>query len=362
MLKWDGLRIKRVVHDLGGVVVAALLIGMAPVQQGVEKRLAEPVPDCTTSRCHTPIRQHQHLHKPVAENQCKTCHEPKQGAAVFRAGPRHEFKRAGGKPDLCYACHDRVAVAPSAKGGPAKFIHQPVAMGVCVLCHDPHGADGANLLRIDVDRQLCVRCHRITFDQGDHVHPPVGDGACMACHDPHGSDQPKFLRAASPELCLDCHDGIEELLDSSTGTHGAITTGQSCIGCHNPHAGTYAGLLTKTYPKGPYFPYKEEGYTLCFDCHDQEMVEEEEDPDVTEFRNGDRNLHGLHVNRPGKGCTCGACHDPHAGGGPQHMADASRLGPQALLKQFTPSATGGTCLTKCHATWAYDRVKPIENQ
>lgn len=395
------------------------LVGTGPAATGVAQGptggtgAMRPL-TCTTSDCHAHVTERELVHEPVAVNRCDACHVPKRGATAFRPGARHEFKRAGDDPELCYACHDRL--------GNAHFVHEPVKMGVCILCHDPHGAEHASLLRVDIDRQLCARCHRVTVDQGLHVHPPVGDGACGACHDPHGSDQAKFLRAAPEALCLDCHDTIEEMLEDATVAHGPVTTGRSCLSCHdphasdaerlllrepmglclschdkrldsnggsirniaeyleghpdhhgpikdgnctachNPHGGAIRRLLTEAYPAGPYAPFDEETYALCFGCHDFEMVEEARDDEVTEFRNGDLNLHYVHVNRADKGCTCGVCHDPHAGSGPKHIADPMAFGVEARLTKYRATATGGSCVSSCHATLAYDRVQPVKHE
>ncbi len=397
-----------------GVLVAGGLVATGAAQGPMGGVPVVRTPTCTISGCHSQITQHERVHEPVSANRCDACHKPKQGATLFQAGPRHEFERAGDNPDLCYACHDRLAVE--------SFVHEPVKMGVCTLCHDPHGAGHAALLRVASDRRLCGQCHRETFDKGDHVHPPVSDGTCSACHDPHGSDHEKFLRAAPPELCLDCHDTIEELLDDATVTHDAVTTGRACLNCHdphvsgverlqvaepmglclschdkeldsdggkirniarylkanpnhhgpirdrnctachNPHGGTVYRLLTEAYPEGLYASYEEDRYALCLGCHDVEMVEEERDDEATDFRNGDLNLHYLHVNRQEQGTTCGACHDVHAGIGPKHMAYPTKIGGRAILTRYEASTTGGSCLSGCHQVKAYDRVNPVQNE
>ncbi len=136
----------------------------------------------------------------------------------------------------------------------------------------------------------------------------------------------------------------------------------NCSACHNPHGGAIYRLLTEAYPAGPYAPFDVESYALCFGCHDVEMVEEERDDEVTEFRNGDLNLHYVHVNREDKGCTCGTCHDAHAGTGPKHIADPMAFGQQAILTKYEATATGGSCLSSCHAMWAYDRIHPVKNE
>lgn len=403
-------------------LVAAELVLAGAAQEPAGGAVVGQAQNCAVSGCHSQTKLHARLHEPVATNRCDACHEPKRGATPFQSGPRHEFKRAGDNPELCYACHDRVAFTAVTEGGRYRFVHEPVKMGVCILCHDPHGSEHAGLLSVDTDRKLCARCHRVTFEKGDHVHPPVADGTCGACHNPHGSDHDKFLHAAPPELCLDCHDTIEELLDDATVAHDAVTTGRSCLSCHdphvsavesllagepmglclschnkelesddgkirniaqylevnpnhhgpirdnncsachNPHAGTVHRLLSKAYPVGPYAPFDEDTYALCFDCHEVEMVEEERDEEVTEFRNGDLNLHYLHVNRQEQGTTCGACHDVHAGRDAKHMAYPTKFGDQALLTSYEASTTGGSCQSGCHQVKAYDRVKPVRNE
>ena len=408
---------RHVICVMIGVLAGAGLVAAGAAQEpagGATVASAAGGPTCTMSGCHSQIRQHQHLHEPVATNRCDACHEPKKGATPFQAGVRHEFKRAADKPELCYACHDRLAQDA--------YVHQPVKMGVCVLCHDPHGAEHASFLRVDTDRKLCAQCHRVTFEQGDHVHPPVSDGVCGACHDPHGSDYKQFLVAAPPELCLDCHDTIEELLDDATVAHDPVTTGSSCLGCHdphasdverllvgesmalclschdkeldsedgkirnmaehleanpnhhgpvkdkncsachNPHGGTTYRLLTEAYPAEAYAPYDEDGYALCLGCHDVEMVEEERDEEATEFRNGDLNLHYVHVNREKQGTTCGACHDVHASDNAMHIVDPASFNAEGIQMAYKTSPTGGSCVTQCHAIWAYDRIQPVQNE
>ena len=350
---------------VGGLVAAGLVV-IAPAQPraGQPSAASAGGATCATSGCHLRVTQHQQVHQPVAEHQCEVCHVPKERSTPLQAGVRHEFRRAGDDPEVCYACHDRL--------GEDDFVHEPVKMGVCILCHDPHGAERASLLRVDTDRQMCELCHRETFDRGDYIHGPVSTGTCLACHDPHGSKHQKFLAAEPMGLCLSCHDkeldsddgtirNIAAYLASNPNHHGPIKD-RNCVACHNPHGGSVFRLLALAYPQGNYAAYDEDRYALCLDCHDVEMVEEERDEEATEFRNGDLNLHYVHVNRDDKGSTCGACHDVHAGKGPKHIADPVYLGQQAVLIGFEATATGGSCTTPCHATWAYDRVDPVKNE
>ena len=276
---------KQVVGVAVGGLLLTLLVLPALAQQGKGASVAEPAPNCSTSGCHLEIQQYARLHDPVAANRCDACHHPKEAATPFQAGPRHEFKRAGDNPELCYACHDRL--------GDDSFVHEPVKMGVCILCHNPHGAARASFLRVDTDRKLCAQCHRVTIDQGDHVHSPVGDGTCGACHDPHGSDHEKFLRAVPPELCLDCHDTIEDLLDEADVTHDPVTTGRSCLGCHDAHASDMEYLVVGE-PMG-----------LCLSCHDKELeTGDGKIRNIDQHLKDNSNHHG-----PVRDKNCAACHN-----------------------------------------------------
>ena len=72
----------------------------------------------------------------------------------------------------CFVCHDeraqllgdragrRRCSAPSATSArrPQKFVHGPVAIGSCTVCHDPHGQTNPAFL-VASGEALCFRCH-----------------------------------------------------------------------------------------------------------------------------------------------------------------------------------------------------------
>jgi len=106
------------------------------------------------------------------------------------------------------------------------------------------------------------------------------------------------------------------------------------------------------------------------------MLRDKETTTLTNFRDGKRNLHFLHVNRPEKGRTCRACHETHASTHPKHIRDAVPFGkvnwPLELKYQVeyadintgeacdTPSdtcvKTGGSCVA-CHKRVYYNYTK-----
>jgi predicted CXXCH cytochrome family protein len=93
---------------------------------------------------------------------------------------------------LCAKCHERPA--------PQKFVHGPVAIGSCTVCHDPHGQTNPAFL-ISSGEALCFRCHT-EADALKHLTMKPADGAaflrdkgCSFCHDPHQADRKFLLRA-----------------------------------------------------------------------------------------------------------------------------------------------------------------------
>ena len=99
---------------------------------------------------------------------------------------------------------------------------------------------------------------------------------------------------------------------------------------------------------------RENDGSLCFQCHESTLVLEERTTTLTNFRDGDRNLHYLHVNSE-KGRSCRACHEVHASNLPFHMRVSVPYGESDWLLpiNFAKTETGGTCTPGCHQTAAY---------
>lgn len=102
-----------------------------------------------------------------------------------------------------------------------------------------------------------------------YSHYPFAERSCDSCHDPQGSNS---LMEEGNDLCLTCHD---EILAEAKVIH--FPAEEDCLICHNPHRSKNARLLNKPME------------VLCFDCHDQDDVEE---------------LHGEIM-------PCMSCHAPH---------------------------------------------------
>lgn len=313
-------------------------------------------------RCHESVTLDRGVvHTPVKEGQCVACHPP-------HASKFPKLLDVMG-PDLCIACHADF----EAKMAGVKFRHKALREG-CTSCHAAHASSHANQL-VAAAPDLCTKCHEQVKDQAlaaTHRHSIVmEDDSCLACHTPHGGNHDHLMAGASAVICMECHKdpiasasvkALPQLLDASIFQHGPVRDGQ-CGGCHAVHGNDSPLLLTSAYELSLYQRFAPEKYELCFACHDSRLAQNTQANDVTNFRNGDVNLHYVHVNDPRKGRGCNICHDPHASGhNDRNVRDWVQYGNQRLPIGFTRTKTGGSCAKTCHPPYAYDRVDPVRQQ
>ncbi len=352
-------------------------------------------------------------HTPVREGKCQECHDPHGSDHV-------KMLKADPKRELCLKCHDQAFTDKP-------FVHGPVAVGACIVCHQAHSSKEPKLLSMDANTlclschqevankatapgmhkhealtqgcvhchdphasdhkfqlkatapDLCLSCHRQQFDTmiGDAkvVHGVINqEGGCTGCHEPHGSSLAKLQRTSQPDLCLSCHDkeiknaegatltNMAALLKDNPDHHGPIREGE-CTACHNPHAGEHFRLLSEEYPPEFYAPFMLDTFKLCFKCHIPDLVLKASGQGLTQFRDGDKNLHYAHVNQQ-KGRTCRACHEVHASKHPSHIRDAVPFGSNGWMLEinFKKNETGGSCAPACHVAREYKRdgeLKPL---
>ncbi len=309
---------------------------------------------CT--ECHGPGRDFR-----LPSTDCRSCHEHGQAG---------QFDHRVLSADVdCIGCHAEVGQA----GPGMRYSHQPIEQG-CTECHDPWASEHAFSLR-DAMPTVCFSCHedkREHFDGATVVHGgATTDASCMACHSPHYSLLPHLMNRTQADLCLGCHNreihtdegrslvNIAALMKAAPNHHGPVRDGE-CLTCHQPHAGEHFRLLNESYPPGFYEPFEFERYELCFGCHDEELVADESASGSTGFRQGDRNLHWVHVNRD-KGRSCSACHNVHASSQPFHIRDRVSLGAGGRMFQinYERMADGGRCAPLCHREQEYDRVTDL---
>lgn len=217
-----------------------------------------------------------------------------------------------------------------------------------------------------VAQDECSKCHSdwiSTARSRPVVHPPFDEGDCSSCHEEHGADGRLVLLEEGEALCLQCHD-VPDSRD--TVVHTAVSDG-GCTDCHLPHAGDRPKLLvdeytTKRYPKG----FSEKMYTLCFDCHDASLVTGP--AESTGFRDGNKNLHNVHVRgavipnkygivRRGKARSCSLCHDPHGSTQDYNLISTySNNGISVFSLTYTSLEDGGKCMVGCHKPRSYHRT------
>ncbi len=318
---------------------------------------------CAT--CHDPVA-HEFAHRPIAQGDCLTCHDPHQST--------HEKLLVQSKENLCLGCHQGmdhggVLGAFSDESDPA-FVHEPVLEDGCVACHQPHGSDYRGLLN-QTQRSTCLDCHQGLVDDlplAQSIHGAFESAqACTQCHSPHASDFSGLLAKPFNTLCLSCHDqtiespsgkvlpNMKKLIEESPVVHQPAAQGE-CVSCHDPHFSAEHALLRSSYPDKEYAEFDPQHYAMCTACHDP-ILFEDEITTHTGFRDGEVNLHFVHVNRE-KGRACGLCHQPHAGTRPKLMREVFPFGPGGwnLPINFVQSDAGGSCTTACHEPRSYDNT------
>lgn len=316
--------------------------------------------DALCAKCHAvPLKKFSH--QPFTNGQCSVCHQPHQAdsAALLRNGTG---------PDHCYSCH----ADKKAQMAQDTHIHKEAAMS-CTTCHSPHATDNPKQLKQPVN-DTCLSCHAKIKEQlakAKVVHGAVTEGNCASCHDAHASNNPDELKARTDKLCMTCHSqaiktaagrNIPSMtaVMASRSLHGPVKAG-ACSECHMPHASDQPNLLKLYSPDTFYASFDVTLYALCFSCHDQQMVLRGKTANLTGFRDGETNLHFVHVNRADKGRTCQTCHDVHGSDLPDHLAASvpfeGSQWPMPINSELT--ATGGSCTPACHGKKAYDRVNAV---
>ncbi len=339
--------------------------------------------------CHDPISNPEKAHEPVVSGECLICHSPHSSS---NEGLLLKEKIA----DLCAECHD-------SEEWTGKKQHSPVQEGSCTSCHNAHESVNTKLLLNEVP-ELCFNCHKQEKKESElgNIHSPF-ESDCLDCHLTHQSEQNILLTSILPELCFQCHDDFLNTDGGNKSIHPPVQKTKQCANCHSPHASEhemflkennsvlcfqchenknpddqlpntqiheplndgcsschqphvskFLTLLNGKFPEVNYTEGKTASYEICFECHDSGLLELETTTDATDFRNGDKNLHFLHVNKE-KGRTCINCHDVHITRQLHLLAEKTPFGSWNMPLSFTELEKGGECQTGCHAVKKYER-------
>ncbi len=294
-------------------------------------------------------------HAPYEQRRCEACHEPHGSGST-------DLLRGGTVTESCRTCHSSTVEHMER----ASHSHLKVE-GACMGCHAPHAARERGML-VAPSRESCVSCHK---EVGSAVagatvsHDAVLKGEqCVRCHDPHASEHPGMLRASQADVCLACHDTPVTAADGRTipsmsalrGSHGShkVTGHDKCSNCHSVHGGNHARLLREVNDRVPLGAYDARNYALCFSCHDSRLADS---PASTQFRDGDRNMHEVHLRVGDRSRGCASCHAVHADGEVRFIPKQVNFEGSgwSMPMAFTLTADGGRCGSGCHEPMEYSR-------
>ena len=138
-----------------------------------------------------PPKQIWYVHQPRKD--CTLCHD-KSRQRVF-SSQTYLIKPV---PELCYECHADYTTS-------ASYVHGPVAVGQCLLCHNPHKSPIEHLLK-EPEPELCYVCHNIDTVKSIPAHLTEEQFTCTDCHNAHTSSIKYLLK----EVSLLAENGIEE--------------------------------------------------------------------------------------------------------------------------------------------------------
>jgi predicted CXXCH cytochrome family protein len=265
----------------------------------------------------------------------------------------------------CITCHEELL---------RKSVVHPQLESICDICHASNGEDHpqGNQKGFSLTEKLpllCFNCHSDFQDHSDLfpiLHGPVSDSlSCINCHNPHSSDQPKLLIDGTNNLCLKCHNktiltdsatvtNINQVLSRAISIHPPVESG-GCVICHNPHFSEKKFLLIGNFPSDQYVQATSDNFEICFMCHETDLLEAPSTEFGTNFRNGKKNLHFVHINGD-RGRNCTMCHDIHGAASDRLIRDKLKFGSWEMKIEFMLTDNGGSCLTACHSKKSYVRT------
>jgi len=297
-------------------------------------------------------------HAPFLQAECGICH--------LSSNRKKPGKLRAPTNKICNSCHE-----PTAREMKHNVFRHKPAVEDCGYCHNAHNSKYRYLLH-ESPRRLCTSCHKNVakvLRTSRVKHDPTYKGrTCANCHDAHAAEVEHLLHGLPSSMCLRCHSksniidehgvkliNIGKLLRDNRFHHEPVDK-KDCSACHAVHGSDDFRLLVKSYPMEFYAAYNKESYALCYTCHNKdEAITEAKTTTLTAFRDGDRNLHTVHVVAPKRGRTCRACHGEHATKQNHLIRSQVPFGSQGwMLKiNYRATPTGGLCTKTCHDTKEY---------
>lgn len=345
-------------HALGAP--PAPLTSVITMQPDLDRKYQK---NCLSEGCHTaPALPGTPQHPPFREGHCLACHED-------HATSQTRLLKTTGNA-MCLACHTGMNFTTG-----TQTLAHPAGGQLCITCHNPHQSGERNLMRSRDGLLICAQCHADFLKQAaklpyrHHYLDPQTE--CGSCHYAHRRPEQHYLRENVSETCLTCHDlalrsgnrvleNVAEQIHRAPVVHGALAKG-SCATCHTPHGSQQPSLLKAGYPAGNYETYRPEQYTLCWQCHPKGLAESSRGEGVTGFRNGEVNLHWLHVSRLKQGRACHLCHTAHASQTPHLLRETVQFNQWQAPLNYKVLPEGGSCLTPCHRLREYSRLRALDN-
>lgn len=185
----------------------ATTAGQAGVKTAADTRQQKPVE--RSEKQQKPPQPQYYSHTVWLEGQCDACHQSKnlytfQSTRPGGATPgQRVFFSGGGMPGelksvadkLCSGCHiDKTALRAIRD---RLWLHNPIAKGECLACHDPHQSKFSGVLHKPAE-QICQTCHSSASLAALSLHP-VDGRPCLECHNPHMGRDRILLRKVYQE-------------------------------------------------------------------------------------------------------------------------------------------------------------------
>ncbi len=202
---------------------------------------------------------------------------------------------------------------------------------LCLICHGPHEAPGAKLLRGTPESALCFTCHNGTGSNFNIETQMNLNPSTNAMH-------PIFVNLAN-------NNGLYNYTPNTTA--GIAPLGPyNCSQCHNPHGDSgYGRLLRGRYETMAYVTYSPnpDSYQACWSCHSTASIIN----DTTYFSR--HNSHIITHQAP-----CIACHySPHGVPSTELVRFNPSFVTASLIANSGPTFVDGgnhtgSCTLSCH--------------